>query len=613
MWSSRFLASTVLIALGCTTAACSPGLRIGATAGVASPVTTAASPPTAASAPTPRGRRWNAATGSLRLAPSEISGAIGPRERARVVRLSSVNGRPMISVSTAVGPAATAAVIRNAQAAPGSVAVAVDGRRHTLGQPASNDTLRSQQWALNVLSAENTWVHSQGAGVTVAVIDTGVSAEPDLAGQLLPGIDYVSPGGDGTNDQNGHGTHVAGIIAALANNAIGIAGLAPRAKILPVRVLDGTGSGYDSDIATGIDYAADNGAKVINLSFGGPDNDPILSAAITYAQSKGALIVAAAGNSKTTGNAPSYPAAYPGVLAVGATDSTSAVAYFSNTGAYVQIAAPGVGIVSTYPGGYATLSGTSMASPYVAATAALVESADPALTATAVAADLTKTADDLAPKGRDDASGAGLVDPLNAVCAVTSCTTATPTPTPTPTRLATRVDLVRPPASLVYGSATTLDAQVRYLATGVGLAAHSLSWCAKAGTAAAVCHAVATDGSGIALVRFTPTVSSTVYFTYAGDNLTLASPSASFPVAVTPKVTLKPGKNSLMVVTAPAIWQTYYLQRFTGKLWVTLAHGSTAANGAISFGHLVSGYLVHIVMTATRGRAATTTPLVRIL
>jgi subtilisin family serine protease len=160
----------------------------------------------------------------------------------------------------------------SAAAAPttGSTAVVTtetDSVVHVLGSP---DPLRSQQWALNQVPFEATWSFARGQGVIVAVVDTGVRADhQDLAGQVLPGTDFVNPGGDGRTDPNGHGTHVAGIIAAAVANGVGIEGGAPGVKILPVRVLDANGQGYSSDVARGIVWAADHGARVINLSLGG--------------------------------------------------------------------------------------------------------------------------------------------------------------------------------------------------------------------------------------------------------------------------------------------------------------------------------------------------------
>ncbi len=268
------------------------------------PVSRAAAPASATPA-------WNAPDPSLRARPSEVVGAVAAGERVRVIGLQSVGGKPVVSVTTAVGPQAAVAAVSQAQRAAGSLAVSVDRRRTALGQPVSNDTYRGAQWALTKLAAEDTWQYSRGSGVTVAVIDTGVSAVPDLAGQLLPGQDLVAGSGNGTNDLHGHGTHVGGIIAAVADNSLGVAGLAPAAKILPLRVLDSSGSGYDSNIATALIYAADHGAGIANLSLGGPDADPVLASAVSYAQSKNVVVVAAAGNSRQSGNAHELPGGLP--------------------------------------------------------------------------------------------------------------------------------------------------------------------------------------------------------------------------------------------------------------------------------------------------------------
>ncbi len=265
----------------------------------------------------------------------------------------------------------------------------------------------SREWNLNAVAAPEAWAAGyRGQGVTVAVIDTGVDLDhPDLAGALyvnpgeiagngidddrngfvddVSGYDFVS--GDAiADDGNGHGTHVAGTIAA-GDNGFGVTGVAPDAKILPVRVLDDSGSGTDRGVAAGIRYAADLGVQIINLSLGGGISSRIASA-IDYATSLGALVVAAAGNESAA--SPSYPARHSAestsVLSVGAYDSSGRIASFSNdvggSGA-VQVDAPGVSVYSTYVGGgYRSLSGTSMASPHVAAVAALTLSANPQLT-----------------------------------------------------------------------------------------------------------------------------------------------------------------------------------------------------------------------------------------
>lgn len=205
----------------------------------------------------------------------------------------------------------------------------------------------------------------------VAILDTGVQLNhPDLRGKVLQGYDFVnrdySP-----NDGNGHGTHVAGIAAAVTNNYTGMAGIAPRASILPVRVLGNDGSGSLQDVANGIVYAANQGAQVINLSLGSPASSSTLQNAIQYAWNRGAVIVAAAGNDNS--RTPNYPANYPNVIAVASTDRYDSRSSFSNYGSWVEVAAPGQSILSTYPGScYAYLSGTSMAAPHVAGLAALL-------------------------------------------------------------------------------------------------------------------------------------------------------------------------------------------------------------------------------------------------
>ncbi len=287
----------------------------------------------------------------------------------------------------------------------------------------TNDALRPQQWAFNAVDFEGAWKVSNGAGITVAVVDTGVlGSHEDLAGSVLPGLDLAADAstydhaGNGEVDPAGHGTHVAGIIAAHANNGVGIAGAAPGVKILPVRVLDASGSGSSSDVAEGIIWAADHGARVINLSLGGGPSSG-MQVAIQYARSKQIVTFAAAGNAYQDGDLPTYPAAYPEAIAVAAIDSNLQHAYFSNTGSYVDLAAPGNLIWSTYGQGhsqYALMSGTSMATPYATATAALVLGEDPQLSADALIHDLTASASDLGAPGRDDTFGYGLINPRGA-------------------------------------------------------------------------------------------------------------------------------------------------------------------------------------------------------
>ena len=226
-----------------------------------------------------------------------------------------------------------------------------------------NDSLYSSQWNLKKISAPLAWDDAQGGDGPIAVVDTGVqSNHPDLSGEVLQGYNFVSDSSN-TADDNGHGTHVSGIASAVTNNGVGVASIGFRSNILPVKVLNSAGSGTYSDVSSGIIYAADNGARVINLSLGGPSSSVTLQNAVTYATNKGSFVVAAAGNSGSS--TPLYPAACAGALAITATDSSDNLAGFSNYGKNVFVGAPGVGITSTYNNsGYTSLSGTSMSAPH---------------------------------------------------------------------------------------------------------------------------------------------------------------------------------------------------------------------------------------------------------
>jgi subtilisin len=250
-----------------------------------------------------------------------------------------------------------------------------------------------------------------GAGVKVAIIDTGIDLKhPDLAANIGDRASFVR-GAKTANDDNGHGSHVAGVVAA-AQNGSGVVGVAPGATLLAAKVLDRQGSGYISEIVKGVNWAVSKGAKVANMSLGSSSSSTTLANACASANAAGVLLVAAAGNSGP--NQTSYPAAYDVVVAVGAVDAANgdAVAYFSNTGSYLDVAAPGVAVYSTYKsGGYATLSGTSMASPHAAGVAALIfsEPTSTPWTNAGVRAALEARARDVNGGGWDSAYGWGVV------------------------------------------------------------------------------------------------------------------------------------------------------------------------------------------------------------
>ncbi len=266
-----------------------------------------------------------------------------------------------------------------------------------------------------------------GSSARIAVVDTGVDQfHEDLVAKIVAGYDFVNSDADPQDDSiSGHGTHVAGIAAAMTNNTIGVAGTSWGARLMPVKVLNALGNGTVANVSVGIIFAADNGAQVINLSLGTAINSPTLQAAIDYAYNKNRVIVAAAGN---TNGPVLYPAAYPNVIAVAAVDFTMARAAFSNFGPQLSVSAPGVAIRSTIPGdAYGQKNGTSMAAGYVSGLAAILVSLSPQSPAT-IKSVIQNTALDLGTAGRDDFYGYGLIQMDAAIRRLLP--TATPPPPP---------------------------------------------------------------------------------------------------------------------------------------------------------------------------------------
>lgn len=290
------------------------------------------------------------------------------------------------------------------------------------------------QWQITMLGAHKAWSISTGKGVTVAVIDSGVAAHPDLAGRVLPGIDLVSGSGDGSDDEVGHGTTVAGLIAGSSADGLGVVGLAPDASILPVRVLNAKNKYNDAKIvADGVVWAVDHGARVINLSLGGGVNSSVLADAIDYAFAKDVVVVACVGNVMPDGPAKIwYPASEPGILAVTALTSDGQAWKGALSGPQTVLAAPGSNLVGSGINGFQRVEGTSFASPLVAASAALVRSHWPNMSAANVVQRLISTARDAGTPGRDDLYGFGVVDPYAALTAKVSQVVSNPLDTTAP-------------------------------------------------------------------------------------------------------------------------------------------------------------------------------------
>jgi hypothetical protein len=334
--------------------------------------------------------------------------------------------------------------------------------------------LAGNEWHLAKISAPAAWDITPGrSNVIVAVLDSGVNAaHPDLAGQIVPGYDFVWDDADAADDY-GHGTAVAGVVAAAGNNGLGVAGVAFGCRVMPVKVMDASGFAAYSTLAQGIRYAVDNGARVINISIAGTATSATLQDAINYARSNNVVVVAAAGNNGN--NTPLYPAACEYVVAVSATGADDALAAFSNFGSHIALAAPGESIWTTTRDlitGYSAWRGTSLASPIVASAAALVSSANSTLTATQVVAILVESSDDLGAAGFDESFGFGRVNLARAVATATGLSVDPPVTNPPPP--------VPPSPPTVAITAPTASAQI-YLGSSLSVSVNASSTNALSG------------------------------------------------------------------------------------------------------------------------------------
>jgi type VII secretion-associated serine protease mycosin len=605
------------------------------------------------------GPAWQPVTHGLTATPAQLLPAnVSTAEPVRVVSTTiDRTGRPVVTTKTATDRETATELVDEAQEADNAVAVDIDTVVTALGVPTGTDTYRGQQWDFTKIRVATAWQRSTGAGVKVAVIDSGVEAtHPDLAGQVLPGVDIISGTEGVSTDPNGHGTHVAGTIAALTGNGLGVSAVAPDTRILPVRVLSATGSGWSSDIAKGIIWAADHGANVINMSLGGSGQDTATSNAVAYARSKGVTVIAAAGNSRLLGSPVNYPAADAGVIAVAATDSNDKVAGYSNQGSYVDVAAPGSAIASTVPvgqGSYAYKNGTSMAAPHVAAVAALLKAYNPSLTPDAIERALTGSAVDLGATGKDTDFGYGRIDAVAALDAVTTTTPATPvttvpttapttvaptptktstptptttvTPKPTPSKTVTPtpskttpVKKVRPtvksvstsPAWVVHGTTVTVTYTVTVsgkplanqpVRIGTTPAGGTITW-ADATTNASGVVTFSKPATGRFQVKMTVPVSDT----------TLEATSSTITFGVKSQATVtSPAAGTLKVALSGAAGQKVQVQRLDKRRWV-VATTYVASSPDYTLDGLTAKSQYRIVMPATVAITGLTSAVVTI-
>ncbi|MFI5934672.1 S8 family peptidase [Actinoplanes sp. NPDC051494] len=541
----------------------------------------------------------SAAYASDGLLPAEVSG----RQPARVVSTTlDATGRPVISTRTATDRTTAARYLRDARRAPRTVAVELDTRAHAAAVPAGTDPYRADQWDFATIGVTRAWEHSTGAGVIVAVIDTGVDAtHPDLAGAILPGIDYLTGTTGTSSDPNGHGTHVAGTIAALTGNDVGISAIAPDTKILPIRALDAKGSGNMADVANGIVYAADHGADVINMSLGATTEIAAMTNAIAYARDKGVTVVAAAGNDGEKGSPVAYPAADPGVIAVAATDTADRVASFSNRGDYIDIAAPGYQTLSTYPtdnGSYAIDSGTSMASPHVAAVAALIKAYRPAATPDQIETILEDSAVDLGATGKDTGYGWGRVDAAAALDLTADGSTAPST---------TAITVGAGALTVLYGTRIT----TRYAVTidGSPAADRAAQVCTATATSAFTCTAATTTADGTVTVAATATGARRIRLTVPATATASSAVSPVTTYTVRTQVAATRGTaRTLKVTLTGAAGQLVRVQRWTTGGWRQVT--SYRATRSHTVTGLVTGARYRVVVPATTTLTGATSPTV---
>ena len=423
-----------------------------------------------------------------------------------------------------------------------------DQTAHVTATP--NDPDFSSQWHLAKIQAPNAWNTTIGStNFPVAVIDSGADwTHPDLAANLLTGWNFLN-GTSNTQDDQGHGTATAGTIGAVTNDNLGVSSVGWSIPVMPLLAVDSTGSASYSNMASAITYAADHGIRVINMSLAGSSASSTLDSAVSYAWNKGTVVFASAGNYSTS--TPYYPAASPNVVAVSSTSSSDTISSFSNYGSWIDLSAPGEGILTLVNGGgYGSWSGTSFSAPITAATAALVLSVNPSLSASSLVSLLEQNSDDLGTPGYDIYYGYGRV---NAYKAVTAAGTAPVDTTPPSVSISAPVASATVSGTIsVTGSATDNVGvtNVQFFVDGVlqsssTAASYSFSWNTAAFTNAS--HTVtveAFDPAGnLGKASVTVTVSNAPVVDTTPPTVTITSPANGSTLVTNTKISVSATDN----------------------------------------------------------------------
>lgn len=560
--------------------------------------------PASANDPIPADGSWQALAENAEAPLKELNAAVADGSlQLSIVR--DVNGEPSFSSMQLNSKVQLSTALKKLDADPSVVAVDEVQKVNAFVDP----LYLSSQWGLTAINALSINLTTSGAGIKVAVIDTGVdTSNPDLSsGQVLNGIEYLTNAtydscaggtGNGKSDLNGHGTHVAGIISG---GGVGIRGVTPAVTILPVRVLNQFGTGNSTDVACGIKWATDNGAKVINMSLGSTTQSASITAAVAYAITNNVTVVAASGNNAASTNAANYPAADTGVIGVGATDSNGSRASFSTFGSFVDVSAPGVGIISTcsapyastgsgdsfretscttsdtYGSNYQSLSGTSMASPHVAAVAAFILSQYPSLTPAQVQQILQATSGSGNGTRIDDQLGFGVV---NATRATSLSAALVPTfGSPTPEANGFTVQISNYNNLFTYSGTATASGSVVVSGSGLvtvtGVATNTSSIATidttRSGYVPGSATTTATSLSAPAAPP-APAGGGGAAAPAAAVAAPVAAPAAAEVIEISPVVK----RSFTLTVASPAGTMTW-IQRKSGSKWVTLKKVTTKA------------------------------------